>query len=317
MEAILEGLTGLCVGLAVFFVACGGVGSDRPRRVLPRCARPLAKDAVVAWLEALGHRVVLIRLGNLAPVAAFSERLTPVLKEHGLAVSRRGCVACAVVVTAAAMALCVLVSGSLVGALVGALAAASTFAALVGRRERRLRDSAAEQMPEVLRCLSSALGAGRSLSQAIEYAGANLAEPMGSEFLRASFQIASGVPVEEAIASLCARTSAPGINLVGAALQISQRTGSALCGLFERTARMVGETVALRRELQVKTSQARLSAKVVSGMPVMLACILALLSPDYRAGLAVPTGRLCLCAAALLDVAALGLIRHIMRGSTP
>ena len=78
---------------------------------------------------------------------------------------------------------------------------------------------------------------------------------------------------------------------------------------------MVSDAVGLRRELQVKTSQVRLSAKVVSGMPVVLACVLVLVSPDYRAGLALPAGRACLCVAALLDVAALLMVRAVMRRS--
>ena len=169
-------------------------------------------------------------------------------------------------------------------------------------------------MPEVLRSLSASLGAGRSLSQAIEYVGRNVGEPLGSEFLRASFEVKGGASVEGAVGELCSRNDVPGMALLGTSLQISQKTGSPLGDLFSRTSQMVSDAVGLRRELQVKTSQVRLSAKVVSGMPV-LACVLVIVSPDYRAGLALPAGRACLCVAALLDVAALLMVRAVMRRS--
>ena len=105
--------------------------------------------------------------------------------------------------------------------------------------------------------------------------------------------------------------------VLGTSLQISQRTGSSLNELFARTALMVSDGVALRRELSVKTSQVRLSARIVASMPVLLAAALVLLSADYRAGLAMPAGRLCLGVAVLLDISALWFIRRQMKGVIP
>ena len=78
---------------------------------------------------------------------------------------------------------------------------------------------------------------------------------------------------------------------------------------------MASDSVALRRELEVKTSQVRLSAKVVAVMPVVLCGVLTLLSSDYRAGLSLQAGKTCLVVAALLDLSALLLVRRVMSGS--
>lgn len=304
-------LTAVAAYLAVDAVLAAPRGGGRRTRG----RAPLAKEAFVSWMELVGHWVPVVRLSNLPPVAAFSGRLRDALAALGLELTRRACVALLVAALTLSMLLCMLLSWSTLGLPVGAAAVAAAAFMLVGRRERAVRGDAAEQMPEVLRSLSAALGAGKSLPQAIEHVGVNLGEPMGSEFLRASFEIKAGRTVEEAVGDLCLRVEAPGIALIGTALQISQRTGSSLNDLFARASRMVSDTVGLRRELMVKTSQVRLSSKIVSAMPVVLVGVLVLLSADYRAGLALPAGRLCLCVAALLDVTALGLVQRLMRRS--
>ena len=263
------------------------VGHSRPGRVLPKIkgADSLSRS-VSAWLERRGRRVS--PQGALAAYAMSSCLVT--------------------------LALC-LVSASALGLVVGAAACAGAAAGVVGARERRQRDLYCAQMPEALRCLSGALGAGKSLSQAIDHAGRTLPDPMGSEFLQASFEIKAGGPPDKAVDGLCSRVDAPGIALLGAALQISQRTGSSLNELFAQTAQIASDSASLHRELEVKTSQVRLSAKVVAAMPAVLCGFLTLLSGDYRAGLALPAGRACLAVAVLLDVCALMLVRRVMAGS--
>lgn len=291
-----------------------GGRSARPRRKPHPGSR---RDWLIARMEVLGHWIPVIRLGNYGPIPALSERLRAALRGRGLAMTRRACVALCLVWVAAGTLAGAIVSLSPLGAAVGLGGSLGACAFFVGSWEKRLKNEAAAQMPEVLRSLSAALGAGKSLPQAIEHAGRRVGEPMGSEFLKASFEIKSGRTVDEAVASLCERVHAPGMALLGTALQISQRTGSSLNDLFARTGRMVSNSVSLRHELEVKTSQVRLSARVVAIMPVLLAGVLVLLSSDYRFGLSTAVGRGCLCVAAALDLSALWCIQRLMKGGAP
>lgn len=58
---------------------------------------------------------------------------------------------------------------------------------------------------------------------------------------------------------------------------------------------MVGERIELKRRLDVKTSQARMSAHMVAAMPTGMCAVLALLSADFRRGLATPPARALWC----------------------
>jgi tight adherence protein B len=265
-----------------------------------------------SWMEYLGHKAPLVRLGSVGLLPSVVTRLREALSARGVALTQYGTLAFALCATAAAALAGAVVSMSVLGAAVGVLAAVGAWGALVGGHERERSRRACAQMPDVLRSFASALGAGKSLTQAVEHVGSSVGEPLGTEFLRASFEIRGGRSVEDAVDDLASRVDVPGMALLGTALQISRRTGAPLGDLLSRATRMVNETVGLQRELEVKTAQVRLSSRVVGVLPVVLAGLLVLVSPDYRAGVVLPVGRGSLCAAALLDVLAFIAVRRIM-----
>ena len=313
MAAVLAVCSAVCAAFATGLLV-DAVSRLRPGRASVKRDLRVAQR-LLAVAELLGHGRAGRTVFGLPGAAALAEKLRGLLAAHGIVATPQGTLAVLCMASLAACLTGVLVSTSLLGGAVGLAAIGAHVSAALGSQTRKDRNALAAQMPDALRSLSGALGAGKSLSQAIEHVGRTLGEPMGPQFLQASFEIASGRSVEEAVEGLCQRIDAPGIALLGTALQISQRTGSSLNDLFAQTAQMASDSVALRRELEVKTSQVRLSAKVVAAMPVVLCGALTLLSSDYRAGLSLQAGKTCLVVAALLDLSALLLVRRVMSRS--
>lgn len=206
------------------------------------------------------------------------------------------------------------VSQSAIGLCAGALVAAVALSWWAGSHERARAQSLAAQVPDIYRSLSGALSSGRTLAQAISYVGAAEQGPLQREFGRAALMVSCGVSAVDALRELPERVHAPGIDLMVTALSISARTGAPLQELFARSARMVERRFELERELGAKTAQVRLSARLVGAMPVAMVCLLALLSPDFREGLATPLGTGCVAVAIILDVLALVIIRRLMVG---
>lgn len=207
-----------------------------------------------------------------------------------------------------------LVVAGVVGAgicLAGAVAILQWWAASF--RERRAT-ALARQVPDAFRSLAAALGSGKTLAQAISYVGTHLEGELGREFGRASLAVACGAAASDALDELAERVRAPGVELMVCALTVSSRTGAPLQGLFLRSANLAERRFALARELDAKTAQARLSSRIVCVLPAGLIGALALLSPDFRLGLATPVGAGCVAAAAMLDALALFVIRRILRG---
>ena len=168
-------------------------------------------------------------------------------------------------------------------------------------------------MPEAFGALSIALGSGHSLAQAMRYVGVHSREPVRSEFMRVGFAIDCGFSATEALDGLITRLRAPGLDMVALALKVSQRTGAPLKDLLEEAARLVGDRIELQRTLDVKTSQARMSARLVAGMPVAMIAFLTLLSSDFRKGVATVSGAFCVFVALGLNAVAWLVIRKIMK----
>jgi len=181
-------------------------------------------------------------------------------------------------------------------------------------QERHRHEALSQEMPGVFRALAMALGSGETLSQAIGYVGSHVGGSAGHAFSRASLRLTCGETVEETVEALRRELPGPGMGLLATALVVSQRTGSPLGRLFEYAARLVERQGEFERLLMVKTAQVRLSVRIVSTLPVLIVAAMALLSPDFRGGLASPVGMACLVVAALLDGLALAIIRRQMGG---
>lgn len=217
------------------------------------------------------------------------------------------------VLSGCASAALALVSLSLLGACIGLVAPTAGLLAWETRdrhaRERRIESA----MPEAFNALSMALGSGHSLPQGMRFVGSHAEEPIKSEFLQVSYSVTCGVPVNEALNDMLERLRAPGLDLVALALKVSRRTGAPLGGLLAEASTMVGERIELARMLDVKTSQARMSARLVACMPLAMVAILSLLSGDFRQGLTTATGMASVAAATVLDVLAWSVIKKIMK----
>lgn len=179
--------------------------------------------------------------------------------------------------------------------------------------ERKRMRLLAQEMPDVFRVLALSMGSGETLTQALRYVALHQSGEIGHAFQQAVFRLNCGMSSHHALECLSQELQAPGVELLVTALHISQRTGSPLQSLFQRSARMVERQSEFERLLSVKTAQVRTSVKVVSILPILLVLTLSFLSPDFRLGIQQPAGMMCLVVAALLDGIALIIMRKIMK----
>lgn len=312
MEAVLLASIGACSAATAI-----GLIDDSAAApswvVAERAARSCARSARSA-LEGLSETWLVRRLPRSESWYECASALGRCAEKEGLEISEP--VACAALLVAAQVAgllmsllfatwLCVPMS---VGGL--ALGVPAVAAHMRDARKKEM----AEAMPAVFRTLAVAMGAGMTLVQAAEYAGAHVGGPVGEAFARLGLRLRCGAATEAALEALTDELPAPGVGLLAAALTISHRTGSPLRGLFQRSALLVERQGEFERLLSVKTAQVRLSVRVVCLLPAVMVAILATISPDFQKGLGTPAGIGCVCAAALLDTLAVAIIRRLVAG---
>lgn len=183
---------------------------------------------------------------------------------------------------------------------------------LLASRIRRLeRLQLVRDIPDAFRTLATALSAGKTLRQAVEYIGTTMQGTLGEGFSHAALRLEAGASLQDALEGIEQEVDGPGMNLMVCALEIAQRTGSPLKDLFSDSARYVEKASELKRELSVKTAQVRLSARVVCTLPILIVALLALISPDFKAGLLTTQGLTCIALAALMDAIAILIIKRL------
>jgi tight adherence protein B len=170
-----------------------------------------------------------------------------------------------------------------------------------------------EQIPEALRSLGLCFNAGYSLQQAFEQTAQDTPDPLGAEMRQASFDIAAGRSIGEALSALERRTDASDLRFAIVALEIQHRTGGSLRDLLENAADAVLASAELRRQLGVQTAQARLSAKVVTILPLVLVALLSLAMEGYlQSFFSSPEGLGILFAALGMEALGVLMIRRIL-----
>lgn len=320
MEELVPVIAGVLAALAAW-IALSGDGCRRSGRCV---GAGRGEGGIKCARAALGRRIAHAgrAIGAIVPEAVVRSRCVgEPLRTCGSAVL--GALAAEsdslrVLWGAGALACAALGVAGLVVALdpLGLAAAAIAPLACFGIRSRREEARGARDlesaMPEAFQALAISLGSGHSLAQSLMFVGNHAEGRVREEFMRASFSMACGVSATEALDALLGRLPAPGLGLVALSLRVSQRTGAPLKDMLSQAAGMVGERIELKRKLEVRTAQARMSARLVAGMPIAMMAVLSLLSEDFRCGVATATGAASVAIALVLNLVAWISIRKIM-----
>ncbi len=202
---------------------------------------------------------------------------------------------------------------SLFAGIIGALLAIFVLYLRAQQIKSKIEQENIALMPEIYRSLANSLSTGHSVQQALEYVGEKSPGYIGEAFAACAYKIKTGTVTDTALKELEHDLNLPGIKLLSISLSISQQTGSALQELFEKASQTIEESSGLERDLVVKTSQAKLSAKIIVALPILLLLFISLISSDFRAGLTQPVGLAYLIFGIVLDALGLFLIRLILQ----
>jgi tight adherence protein B len=154
--------------------------------------------------------------------------------------------------------------GFIVGTVVGALAPVGLLRHAQGTRVKKFE----EQLPEALDMLVNALRAGYSLQAAMEFVGNELPTPLGPEFARFYDEQRLGVEVRTALMRLQQRVGTYDIKMFVTALLIQRETGGNLAEVLGNIAALMRERVAFRGQVDTLTAEPKMSARVLTALPV-------------------------------------------------
>jgi len=177
----------------------------------------------------------------------------------------------------------------------------------------RRRGQFADQLPDSLQIIASALRGGHSLVGSLSVVVDASSEPMKSEMSRVVQEEALGTPLEDALAVVAIRMDNTDLDQLGLVARLQRDTGVSAAEVIDRVTETVRERFELRRLVSTLTSQARMSRWIVTLLPVGLLLIIMLLNPHYLHPLfSRLSGRALLVAAALLVMGGSLVIKKIV-----
>jgi tight adherence protein B len=194
-----------------------------------------------------------------------------------------------------------------------ALAIPLSVRGVVKQRASRQRQAFAEQLPDNLQVLASALRAGHSLVGALSVVVDDSPEPSKSEFRRVVADEQLGVPLQDALEVVAKRMDNKDLGQVGLVAALQQQTGGNTAEVLDRVAETVRERFELRRLVSTLTAQGRMSRWVLTALPVFLLLVITFLNPGYIEPLyKEPFGRVLLVACGFMVVCGSLVIRKII-----
>lgn len=199
-------------------------------------------------------------------------------------------------------------------ALPAAVAGPALSAALLRSRRRAYRAKLALGAAGAARALAAALAAGRSVRSAVAEAAIGLDGPAGHELGRTANALASGDSTETALEGLRARAGSRAWDTLIAAVLLQRDAGGDLPALLRELARSLEAADRAERDARAVTAQARFTAGLVAGLPLIAVALAELASPGFIGGLLSNALSLVLVvASALLQATALVAVRGINR----
>jgi tight adherence protein B len=138
-----------------------------------------------------------------------------------------------------------------------------------------------EQVPEALRSIGSCYGSGYSLLQTMRNTGEEIGGNLGKVFLTCAKRLEMGQNAKEALEVMTSFKKVPELVFVAVALDVQHKCGGSISAVLESARDSVESELELMRNLKVQTSQAKLSASIVTLMPFILVALFSFISPGF------------------------------------
>jgi tight adherence protein B len=180
--------------------------------------------------------------------------------------------------------LSVAATGSVAGILVAFLVPVGFMTWLQSRAKRR-RALFADQLPDNLQIIASAMRTGQSFVGSLALLSEEASEPSRTEFRRVVADEQLGMALDKALDALTVRMHNRDLDQLAVVATIQRETGGNAAEAIDRIVETVRAKEAVRRMVAALTAQGRMVRWVLTALPVGLLLVLSAVNPDYMSPL--------------------------------
>jgi tight adherence protein B len=152
-----------------------------------------------------------------------------------------------------------------------------TLSFLKKRRENKFLNA----FPDAVDVITRGIKAGLPLLDSIKIIANDAPEPAKSEFKAIVETQTIGMPLGEACAKLYERMPLPEANFFGIVISIQQKAGGNLSEALGNLSRVLRDRKKMKAKIQAMSMEAKASAVIIGSLPICVALLVYLTSPDY------------------------------------
>lgn len=153
------------------------------------------------------------------------------------------------------------------------------------RKGKKRRIELENQLPTVLQLLAGSLDSGASMLHAMEIVAQEGNPPLADEFARVVAETQVGRPILDSLQSMSDRCGSQDLDWTVEAIRIQYTSGGSLSETLRTLADFMRARVEVRAEVRALSAEARLSGKILTGLPLLVGGFLLLFRRDYVAPL--------------------------------
>ena len=179
----------------------------------------------------------------------------------------------------------VLLNGPTTAIVLGILGGAAPY--LFVRHKRKVRiDKFEEQFPEALDFLARSMRAGHAFTISLEMLGEELSDPLGQEFRTLFNEQNLGAPLDVALRNFTERVPLLDARFFTSSVLLQKQTGGNLAEILSRLSYVIRERFRLKGQVKAASAHGRLTATILTLLPVATMLGLLVVAPGYLQGMA-------------------------------
>ena len=158
---------------------------------------------------------------------------------------------------------------------------AATIGVWVTRQHARRKKQLEEQLPLALDIIIRAIRAGHPVVSAVQLVTQELGDPIGTEFGLIVDETTYGFEFREALANFARRTGSEDAHFFAVSVGIQSETGGNLAEILHNLTNVIRGRITLGKRVRALASEGRMSAVVLSLLPVFLVGFIGLSQPSF------------------------------------
>jgi tight adherence protein B len=155
---------------------------------------------------------------------------------------------------------------------------------VVANFKRRRLERFTAQLPDALDLMMRGLRVGHPINTTLSNVVENMEDPISTEFKIMADQIAYGEDLVSAFMALAERVDQEDMYYLAASVGIQHGTGGNLASMLGTLSRVIRNRAMMRRRIKAISSEGRISAVILSGLPLLIFGFTSFSAPGYYTG---------------------------------